>query len=95
MSFAEIFGGSKRKKKTAATALFEESNAFVKQTVDQTAKPPKQKRTREQQAPELKASKIVDVNERTVFVGNLSLAVKQLPKKLKRHFAKYVISDLS
>ena len=82
MSFSEIFGeGTKR---TATAALFKESNVFVKSPEEKTvavSKPPKQKR---KDRSEMKKGIPVDVNQRTLFVGNLSLAVKQLPKKLKR-----------
>ena len=85
--FDDIF--PKEGRNAATASLFEAKNASVEKT------DPMSKRPLQSTSPPVKSStpvkeKLDTVHERTVFVGNLSLEIKQLPKKLKRHFASYV-----
>ena len=90
-SLKDIFEGgkkksAKKKRSNKTQSLFHESSAFFA--------PPPQKKPRDAPPPPDPPKKVAEApkesqpeaEERTIFVGNLSLATKQLPKKLKRHF---------
>eukprot|EP00210_Caulerpa_lentillifera_P001386 g1333.t1 len=88
-SFSGVFGKANRKrKKKAPLSIFDKSEAYVRNVTPTPAPLPKKpKRKPPLEAPEEAQS--LNQETRTIFVGNLSLSIKKLPKKLTVLFKKF------
>ena len=90
--FDDIF--PKEGRDAATALLFDDKGAYIKETDLTPIRPSQSSPPLAKGSPSVK-EKPEMVHERTIFVGNLSLEIKQLPKKLKRHFASCVcLGDL-